>query len=359
MRKKISFRPTLNDKLEDRAVPSGFSGWESHIQVQAFHVGQGGGGELGGGQTGGGESGNLGSGIGEGSGVSEGGSGATSSSLLATDSQAVQKAFQTFSSSMTQALVALRGTASLTGGPSTTGIQNFTAAVGSLTPTPATGAIGALNSAITNALINLPNTGPGLLTSINPILTTLQTDLTSAGTSGLKNSTSSAVRATQQEINGYIRTLNQVVTLIRNDTALNSITSTTLQTYYNQPVHTAIQAFDSAINAAAQASISGGTALSSNSAVNTAVTKLQGALDAAITTGLGTGLTTFAPTLTTTVNTDLATLLLNLNNIVAPTAGNSSAHLFLRSINSTISQSLASINQTVDAAIVSYNNSLL
>ena len=113
MRKSKRFRPTLNDKLEDRTVPShvGFS----PSPVLAFHGGFGdrGGGSLGGGFgfQGGGDLGAH----------TQPGGVTASSSTLYQDARQVQQAFQSLNGSFLAAVAALRTTATTTAGPTRPG----------------------------------------------------------------------------------------------------------------------------------------------------------------------------------------------------------------------------------------------
>src|SRR4051812_6384315 len=122
MRKSKSFRPTLNDKLEDRTVPSHLLGGFLSSQVATFHGGFG----LHGGQDLGGDLGlhggqDLGGDLGLRGGRDHGGLNlpgnvGASSSTLGQDARAVQQAFQTFRASYLAAAAALRQTATTTAG---------------------------------------------------------------------------------------------------------------------------------------------------------------------------------------------------------------------------------------------------
>src|SRR3954447_7223793 len=96
VRKSKKFLPALNDKLEDRTVPS-HMGWGSLVSQVAnfdFGFGFGRGGLLGGGHFGGGfgrHGGDLG-------GIGLPGSGGASTSTLKQDARQVQQAFQTLNS---------------------------------------------------------------------------------------------------------------------------------------------------------------------------------------------------------------------------------------------------------------------
>ena len=343
MRKSKRFRPTLNDKLEDRTVPSHLAGFPSS-QVLALH---GGFGDRGGGTLGGG----FGVPGGEDLGAHTQQGGVTaSSSTLSQDARQVQQDFQTLDGSFLAAVAALRTTATTTAGPTMAGLTAYNNAIAS--------AISTLNSSISKTLSsNLPNTGSSLISTINGYTSTLQTELESAG-SGLANSTNQAVLAMKQEANSYIRNaLSQITTAILSDQPAGSITASTVQTY-NKAVQTAVQAFNLSISNAEQTAISGGTKLSPTT-VSSAVSALQTALTTAI-NGLGTQFTSSTYNPTSTVTTQLTTLQNQLIDIAAPTAGSkSSVRLFSRTVFSDVAQNLSTINTTDATAIQDYNNSLL
>ncbi len=339
MRKSKRFRPTLNDKLEDRTVPSHLLGFPPS-QVLALHGGFGGrdGGSLGGGfgYQGGGDLGAH----------TQPGGVTASSSTLYQDARQVQEAFQSLNGSFLAAVAALRTTATTSSVP--TGLTAYNSAIGS--------AISSLNSSISSALNNLPNTGSSVISKISGYTSTLQTELESAG-SGLANSTNQAVLALKQEANSYIRNaLNQITNAILTDQPAGSITAPTVQTY-NQAVRTADQAFNLSISNAAQTAISGGTQLNSTTVSSDVFITLQTALTSAI-NGLGTQFTSskYNPTLTA----QLTNLQNQLLAIAAPTAGSRfSARLFSRAVSSVVAQNLSAINTAVATAIQNYNNSLL
>jgi len=341
MRKSKRFRPTLNDKLEDRTVPSQLvGGLSSH--VLALHGSFGGRGE-----------GSLGGGLGSPGGGDLGahnqpGGVTASSSILYQDARQVQQAFQSLNGSFLAAVAELRETATPTSAPTAAGVTAYDSAI--------TTAITTLNSSISSALSNLPNTGSSLISTITGYTSTLQTELQSAG-SGLANSTNQAVLALDQEANSYIRSaLKQTTNAILNDQPPGSITAPTVQTY-NQAVRTAYQAFNLSISNAAQTAIKGGTQLDPTT-VSSAVSTLQTALTSAI-NGLGIPTSnTYNPT--STVSTQLTILQTQLQAIAAPTAGSSSsAWLFSRTVSSVVAQNLSTINNAVATAIQNYNNSLL
>jgi hypothetical protein len=326
MRKRSAFRPILNERLEDRAVPSGFSGMMSHVQVLSMPGGQG----MGGGMMVGTEPGSY-----HGSMSTTVGSMMTSG-MLASDSRTIQQAFQNLGTSMSSALAALRMTGTATTPP--TGHAAYDAAVDT--------AIGKLTATMTGMM---PNTGAAVASKMG--MTTLQTDLKSIG-AHMANGSMQAMRLAQQQMNGEIRTaMNHAMMAIRTDQPAGSITPATIQTY-NQAVRAAVQTFNTAINAAAQPSIASGTKLD-GAAVGSAVQALQTSLTATI-AGLDTPTLLFDPT------TDLATLQSRLTGIAAPTTGKSaSARLFVMSINMAVGQTLMQINQFVGTAIAAYNASLL
>jgi hypothetical protein len=346
MRKSKRFRPTLNDKLEDRTVPSHALGFPPS-QVLALHSGFGGrgGGSLGGGFgfQGGGDLGAH----------TQPGGVTASSSTLYQDARQVQQAFQSFNGSFLAAVAALRTTATTSAAPTMAGLASYNSAIAS--------AVSALNSSISTTLSsNLPNTGSSLISTITGstgYTSTLQTELESAG-SGLANSTNQAVLELKQEANPYIRNaLSQITTAILSDQPAGSITASTVQTY-NQAVRTAVQAFNLSISNAVQTAISGGTQLRSatvSPAVSTLTTALTNALN-----GLGTPFTSSTYNPTSTVTTQLTNLKNQLLAIAAPTAGSkSSVRLFSRTVFSDVAQNLSTINTTVATAIQDYNTSLL
>jgi len=342
MRKSKRFRPTLNDKLEDRTVPSHLLGFPpSQVLALPGDFGGHGGGSLGGGFgfPGGGDLGAH----------KQPGGVTASSSTLDQDARQVQQAFQSFNGSFLAAVAALRLTATTSAGPSAAGLTAYDSAIAS--------AISTLNSSISSDLNNLPKTGSSLTSTISGYTSTLQTELQSAG-AGLANSTNKAVLALEREANTYIRSAqNQTTNAILSDHPAGSITAATVQTY-NQAVRTADQAFNLSISSAAQTAISGGTQLNSTS-VSSAVSALQTALTSAI-NALGTQFTSSTYNPISTVTTQLDNLTTQLQNITAPTAGSkSSARLFSRTVSSVVAQNLSAINTAVATAIQNYNNSLL
>jgi len=347
MRKSKKFRPTLNDKLEDRTVPSYLGGFSSS-PVLALHSGFG---DRGGGS--------LGSGFGfQGGGYlgahQQPGGVTASSSTLSQDARQVQQDFRTLDGSFLAAVAALRTTATTMTGPTTAGLTAYNSAIAS--------AISALNSSIGTTLSsNLPNTGTGVISTISGYTSTLQSELESAG-KGLASSTNQALLALTKEAKSYIRNaLNQITTAILSDQPAGSITASTVQTY-KQAVRTADNAFILSISNAVQTAIAGSTQLDSTT-VSSDVSTLQTAVASAI-NGLGTQFTSSTYNPTSTITTQLTTLENQLLAIPAPTAGsNSSARLFsrtvFRTVFSDVAQSLSTINTTDAKAIQDYNNSLL
>ena len=136
MRKSKRFRPTLNDKLEDRTVPSHLAG-VSPLRGPAIHGGFGGrgGGSLGGGFgfQGGGDLGAH----------QQPGGVTASSSTLSQDARQVQQAFQTLNGSFLAA-VAGCGRRRPPTGPTTAGLTAYNYAIAS--------AISTLNSSIGSTL---------------------------------------------------------------------------------------------------------------------------------------------------------------------------------------------------------------
>ncbi len=344
MRKSITFRPNLDDTLEDRAVPSGFAGMGmiSPIQTQPIQVGQS---MMGGGGSGGGMGGGMGVSMNQ-PGQHPGTVGMTASPLLTQDSQLTQQAFQTLGASMTSALANLRQTATTTAPPTAAGMKAYKAAVDT--------AIGKMNTTLAADLKNLPSTGTTLARTIMGQTATLQTELENAG-SVLTRSTSAAMLAAQQKVNGYTQSaMSQMMTAIMNDHTMGMVTSPELQAY-NQAELAALQTFDTAINSAAQSAISGGTALDST-AVGSAVSAYQASLDTAI-SNLG---LSSASDPTAAVDASLASLQTQLLAIPAPAAGSQTAALqFVRSINMAIGLNTMQISQTVQTAVANDNNSLL
>jgi len=345
MRKSHTFRPTVNDQLEDRTVPSGFRG--PATQVLSFLNGNGVGralGNLGLGDFGLGRGGrDLGRRV-FGALDSLGRINATSN-LLSQDALAVQRAFQQFNATAQSALATLRQTATTSNPPTGQGAFNSTIA----------SAISTLNGRITSALSNLPNTGGSLASTIQGFTATLQSNLASAAT-GLEDSTSTAVLATRREMPSYIRTaLSQSIGAILNNQPAGTITPTTLRTF-NQDVRAAYQDFRTAISGAVQTAIANGTQLDS-SVVGPAVEQLRSDLTSAI-NDLG---LTDPSALLSTVNTRLTALQTRLTTTIqAPRTGsNTSARLFLRLVSSAIAQGQNSINQAVANAVRAFNNSLL
>jgi hypothetical protein len=336
-RRSKKFRPALNDRLEDRTVPSHFGLGQLSHQVASLGFP---GGFFGGGF--GGRGGNLG-------GITQTGRGTASSSVLRQDAQLVQQAFQTINSSFLSAVATLRQTATSTSGPTQDGLTAYNATIAS--------AISTLNSSISSALSNLTNTSAALVATIEGYTATLQTELQSAGT-GLSGNANSAVFSLEREGFYYIRNAeNQSTSAILTTKATGSITSATLQTY-NQAVNSADQAFNLSISNAKQTAISAGAALNS-SAVQSAVSTLQTALTSAI-NGLGTQFTSSSNNPTSAVTTQLSTFQQQLLAITVPKAGShTSARIFSRAVSSIVSTNLNKINQTVATAVQSYNNSLL
>src|SRR5438552_16644287 len=140
MRKSKIFRPTLNDRLEDRTVPSHML--VGLAQVPVYLGGGGGGGRS---VTGIGSGGSL-AGLGGGC----GGGGSSSSSTLNQDARLVNQAFLTFDSSYLSAAAALRLTATSAAGPSAAGLAAFDTAIAT--------AITTLDASISTDLGNLTNT---------------------------------------------------------------------------------------------------------------------------------------------------------------------------------------------------------
>jgi hypothetical protein len=348
-RKSKKFQPALDDRLEDRTVPShsGLGGFLSS-QLGSFLGGlEQRGGLLGGRDFGGGYGyGGHGGGLG---GITQPGSGAASTSTLKQDARLVQQAFRTLNSSFLSAAAGLRQTATSTAGPTQAGLDTYNAAISTATSK--------LNSSIGAALGNLTNTGSALVSTIGGYTATLQTELQSAG-GGLASSTNQAVLSLKQEANSYIRnTLNQTTGAILTNQPSGSLTRSTLQTY-NQALGTAYQAFNQSIANAKQTAISAGARLDST-AVQSAVSSLQTALTSAI-NGLGTPFSSSTYNPTSTVTAQLSTLQTQLLAITAPMAGsNSSAWLFSRSVSSVIRSNLGTINQAVATAVQGYNNSLV
>jgi hypothetical protein len=348
IRKSRRFLPALNDKLEDRTVPShllvsfGTSGMLGLGQLasrfeRSLEGAFGLGGALG-----------LRGGRGLGGPGGLGGTGA-SAHTLEQDVRLVNQAFQTFNASDSSAVSALRQTATITTGPTQAGLNSYDSAVAA--------AISKLNSSIGSDLSNLSSTGSGLIATIDGYTSTLQSDLDSAG-SGLANSTNRAVLALKQEARQDIgQAQGQSDSAILNVQPAGNISGTTLQTY-NQAVRTADQSFNLAISNATQTAISGSTQLSST-AVSSAVTTMQSALTSAI-NGLGTAFTSSTDNPTSTVTSQLSSLQSQLLSITAPTSGNTvSERLFSRTVSSVVNQGESAINQTVATAIQNYNNSLL
>ena len=171
MRNLRRFRPALNDRLEDRTVPSALMGRLTALQAlptggtgtssDATGTGQGRGGALGARDLGGLSLG----------GCQGQGSQAGVSSTLTQDARQVQQAFQTFYSSYLSAAAALRLTATSTAGPAQAGLDAFNSAIGS--------ALTTLNASIGSSLTNLTNTGGSLTTTINGFTSALSTQLQS------------------------------------------------------------------------------------------------------------------------------------------------------------------------------------
>ncbi len=358
MRKMKIFRPRLNEKLEDRTVPStlGHGGIVAHVSL-------GSGGttttptispiSLGGG---------LGSLLQGGGGCSGGGLGASSlgssSSALGTAARDVSSAIQTFD---TTVVVPAEHTLqlALAGTPTAAQISAAQSAFVTTITNAITGTSG-LNSTINTALAkDLPNTYSTVETAItgaSGLTSTLLTDLTAAA-SGISSSSNSAYLALNREVQGDIRSIaNQATQDIRADAPTGLVTSSSLQTF-NQAVRTAYSAFNTAISGAEQTSITSGTALSS-SAVSTAVTNLQTALTAAVGT-LPAAFQSSASNTTAAAISGLSSLTTTLEAVTAPTVGsNSSARLFLRAVSSDIATALSPVNLAINTSIQNYNNGL-
>jgi hypothetical protein len=327
--------------LEGRAVPSSLSFGFGGGQAASFQQGRGGGQQ--------GTGGSLGASPNVGGVCGGGGGGATTSSALTQDARTVQQAFQTFDAAYLSAVTALRATATTTTPPTPAGIAAFDQAIAT--------AINTLDASIGKRLGNLTNTGTAVANTIDGYTATLQTEIDSAAT-GLANSTNAAVLAMNQEVNADLKSAEgQASAAILADTPVDTVTTSTIQTY-KQAVQTAFQAFNSAISNAEQTSISGGTALST-SAVSSAVSTLQTALTSAVSV-LGSQFTasTFNPA--AAISADLTNLTTALDAITGPTAGNTpSSRVFLRTVGSTLSQYEMMVSQSIATAIQGYNNSLL
>jgi hypothetical protein len=326
--------------LEERAVPSSLSFGFGAGQAAPFQHGRDGGPQ--------GTAGGFGTAWSPGGGA-YGRADETTSSTLVQDAHTVQQAFQTFDAAYLSAVAALRATATTTTPPTAEGIAAFDQAIAT--------AINNLDTSIGAKLGNLTNTGTTLSITIGGYTATLQTDIDSAA-AGLANSTNAAVLAMNREVNADLKGAEgQASAAILADTPVDTITTSTIQTY-KQAVQSAFQAFNSAISNAEQASISGGTALST-SAVSSAVSTLQTALTSAV-SALGSQFTasTFNPT--AVISADLTDLTTALDAIAGPTAGNMAAsRLFLRTVGSTLSQYEMMVTQSIASAIQGYNNSLL
>ncbi len=126
----------------------------------------------------------------------------------------------------------------------------------------------------------------------------------------------------------------------------------------NQATQAAFQAFKLTISNAAQTSVSTGTAPDSK-AVTAAVATLQTAVTSAI-GSLGTSLTSSAFDPWAAITADLTALTTQLTSITAPSVSNpASARVFLRAVNSAVSQSQGTIGRTIATPIGNDNNGLL
>lgn len=316
MKKRRAFRPDLNDRLEDRTVPSGIGGIGGQVHVN--YVGGGGSGGTGSTHPGGGVTSVSSPGNGSGQGIGLGGLIGELGGLIGglfggvggsvggrihdaqtLDIGKVNKAFQTFDQSFLKAYQAYFS-ALRSGTSSTDAASTFNTAV--------TDAITKLTTAVDSAIGNLAAANPNLQASVDSAVKGLGTSL-----AGLTLPTTTGFRAQAKYIGqafGLISQANGSVNkLIRN---ANPPAGEVTVSAYNQAVggiRSAFQAFNKAYKAAAQDSST--NPATNRSAFDTAVGTALGTLNSSIDTALGTALTALpAATLTTleaTIQSDLLT----------------------------------------------------
>jgi hypothetical protein len=298
-RKSRAFRPTVNDRLEDRTVPSGMGGfgWGG---LGFGGLGFGGlGGLLGGlGGSGHGDPGRaLNNLLGQLRGIlgqleGHGGFGASQwnkiDDLVTKDVNQVNHEFQTFSQSVASAYLSYLatlpvGSTGTSGGStasapsgSSSGADTFQAAV--------TTAIGTLTTAVNADIANLATGNANLQSSVDAALTALGTSI-----NGLTLPTTLNFRAQSRFVGQLISTIGKTTTSVDNLVrAATPPAGDITQAAYNQAVtdiNSGFQAFGMAYNAAEKAT-------ATNPATNRA------AFDAAVGTALG--------TLNTSIDTALA-----------------------------------------------------